>query len=193
MKNPIKFVNKGVRILTRRLREQGLKTTLVWMYGRGLPKLTGIPLLGFSRVTPQLFVGPQYGKRGRAHLKKAGIYYNVNMRIEFNDADHDLALTHYCYLPTIDDDAPTLEHLQEGIAFIQEAIRQKGKVYVHCAGGIGRAPTMAAAYLMSTGMNLDEAIATITTVRPFIKIMPPQMAQLRKLEQQLHHAEAARV
>jgi hypothetical protein len=189
MKNPFRFISKGIRILTRRLREQGLRTTLIWMYGRGLPKLTGVPLLNYSEITPHLFVGPQHGKRGKARLEDAGIAYCINMRIEYDDDMYGVALQNYCHLPTIDDDAPTMEHLHQGIAFIQQAINAGGKVYIHCAGGIGRAPTMAAAYLMSTGQTLDDAIAQIKAKRPFIKIMPPQMTQLRRLEAELFQPE----
>ena len=49
------------------------------------------------------------------------------------------------------------------------------KVYIHCGAGVGRAPTMAAAYLISTGIDLATAIASIQKVRPFIYIMPPQV------------------
>ena len=56
-------------------------------------------------------------------------------------------------------------------------------MYIHCAGGIGRAPTMAAAYLIAEGLSVDEAITYIKRVRPYIRIMPPQMHLLRKLEE----------
>lgn len=181
----IRFVKKGYSIVSRRIQEQGLKTTLIWAYGRGLSKLTGVPLLQFSEVTPDLFIGPQYNQQGKQHLLKHGIEYDVNLRIEFDDMAHDLALPHYCYLPTIDDDAVSLDHLYQGIAFIKQAHQNGGKVYIHCAGGVGRAPTMGAAYLMSTGLSLDDALAKIRRVRPFISIMPPQMAQLRLLESKL--------
>jgi len=49
---------------------------------------------------------------------------------------------------------------------------------------VGRAPTLAAAYLISTGMTLDEALATIRRTRPFINITPPQMALLVEYEAQ---------
>jgi protein-tyrosine phosphatase len=104
------------------------------------------------------------------------------MRIEFDDAEHGLALANYCYLPTIDDAAPTMAHLEEGAAFAQRVIADGGKVYIHCAGGIGRAPTMASAYFMSQGMTLDAAIELIKGPRPFINIMPPQMTRLREFE-----------
>ena len=178
----IRYPTKAYRILHRRVRDHGLKTTLIWLYGRGIPKLTGIPLLQFSRITPQIYVGPQYGKRGKTHLEKNGINADVNMRIEFDDAVHGLDLTRYCYLPTVDDDAPTMEHLQKGVEFIKQAVDAGESVYIHCAGGIGRAPTMATAYFISTGMRLDDAIALIKKTRPFIYIMPPQMERLREFE-----------
>lgn len=40
-------------ILLRRLREQGLATTLKWLYAVGIPYLTGDLPLQYSRVTPK--------------------------------------------------------------------------------------------------------------------------------------------
>lgn len=181
-KNPIRFIRKGGRILRNRLREHGLKTTLVWVYGRGIAKLTGVPPLRFSRVTPNLYVGPQYNARGKAFLEENGITAGVNLRVEYDDAAHGLAFARYCHLPVIDDAAPTLEQLAQGAAFIAAEIESGGTVYIHCAGGVGRAPTMAAAYLISTGMTLAEALALIQRVRPFILLTPPQTAQLEAYE-----------
>lgn len=169
-------------IIARRFRQQGVKTTLVWFYARGLPFMTGVPLERYSRITPEVYIGPQYRRAGKRRLEKLGITGGVNMRIEFDDAARNLALPNYCHLPTIDDDAPTLAHLQEGVAFIQRVISDGGKVYIHCAGGIGRAPTMAAAYFISQGHTLDEAIALIKKARPFISITPIQLEQLKKFE-----------
>jgi hypothetical protein len=182
MSKIIELLNKGYRIGASRVREQGLGTTLLWLYGRGLPAITGVPLLQYSQVTPQLFVGPQYRKPGLKHLQKNGINAVVNMRVEHDDQTHGLAPSFYCYLPTIDDDAPTIEHLQKGVDFISGAVNAGEKVYIHCGAGVGRAPTMAAAYLISTGLTLEAAIHTIKKVRPFIYIMPPQMAILRQWE-----------
>lgn len=175
-------VSKGVRIVYRRLTEQGIKTTAEWVYGRAAPKLTGVPLRQFSEVTEAIWVGGQINERGKAYLIERGVTNAVNMRIEYDDAERKLDLPGYCYLPTIDDDAPSMEHLQQGIKFVTEAIERAEKVYIHCAGGIGRAPTMAAAYFISTGMSLDEALTLIREVRPFISVTPPQIARLKELE-----------
>ncbi len=185
----IKKIRKAIRILRFRIRTQGIWVTLQWIVGRGIPKLTGIPLKMNSAITPTLYVGPQYNARGKRWLEKNGFTGAVNLRIEFDDALHGLELAQYCYLPTVDDAAPTLEHLKEGTHFIQDVLGQGGKVYIHCMGGIGRAPTIAAAYFISNGMTTDEAIQKIMKKRPFINITPPQQERLREFEALLHQAQ----
>jgi len=177
------LIEKGAAVLRRRLQTQGLRTTLLWAYGRGMPFITGVPMLQYGMVTPQLYVGAQFNARGKRVLEMQGFNACVNMRIEKDDAAHGLALARYLHLPTIDDDAPSVEHLDQGVAFIREIIAQQGKVYIHCGAGVGRAPTMAAAYLISEGHTLESALALIRAARPFITITPPQMARLEEWEQ----------
>lgn len=173
------LLHKGYTVGTRRVKDQGLALTFLWAYARGLPAVTGIPILKYSRVTDQLFVGPQFRANGLRYLQRAGINAVVNLRKEVDDLDRGLVPDKYCYLPTVDDQAPSLEHLDRGVDFIHEVITEGGKVYIHCGAGVGRAPTMAAAYLIATGYSLDQALAAIREVRPFIYIMPPQMEQLK--------------
>lgn len=173
---------KGRDILTRRVRSQGLRVSLIWFYSRGFSKLTGIPILRHSRITPEVYVGAQYGRLGKRKLERAGITGDVNLRTEFDDAAHGLALLHYLHLPTVDDHAPTFDNLEQGAAFIRQEIDGGGKVYIHCAGGVGRAPTQAAAYFITQGMSLDEALTLIRRTRPFIDIRPTQMEQLKQFE-----------
>lgn len=176
------MIGKAYRIISHRLRSQGIRNTARWIYGRGQPALTGVPPLQFSQITPDIFVGPQFGKRGKRLLEQAGITACVNLRIEYDDADYGLDFPQYCYLPTVDETAPTMEHLEQGAAFIKDVVEAGGKVYIHCAGGVGRAPTMAAAYFVSQGMTLDAALALIRSGRPFIDILPEQMGRLREFE-----------
>ncbi len=171
-----------VIIIVRRLRVQGVRTTFLWLYAVGTARVTGHVPLRYSRITPNLYVGPQYGRRGLATLQKAGVNASVSMRAEFDDKEHGLALTKYSYLPTIDNTAPTLEQLQEGVAFIRGIISAGGKVYVHCASGVGRAPSLAAAYLIAEGLPVDDAVKQIIQVRPFVRILPDQMERLREYE-----------
>lgn len=178
----VETTKKGAHILMRRLREQGVWVTLEWMWGRGFSYVTGMPVLKYSRITPQLYVGPQFNAAGKRKLEREGITAVVNLRTEYDDAAHGLAFPLYCYLPTVDDDSPSSEHFQTGVDFIDSVVKDGGKVYIHCKAGVGRAPTMAAAYLVSQGYTVDNAVELIKRTRPFITITPPQMAALRTYE-----------
>jgi hypothetical protein len=178
----------GLQIIAYRLRNQGLGTTLLWLYIRGVAFIRGIPFQRYTRITPTIYVGPQYRKLGKRALERWGITGSVNMRTEHDDALYGLTFDQYCHLPTVDDQAPTLDQLERGVKFIEQVLSKRGKVYIHCAGGIGRAPTMAAAYFIHQGMALEEAIALIKKTRPIIRIMPPQLEQLERFENQQRNA-----
>ncbi|MBA3874411.1 MAG: dual specificity protein phosphatase family protein, partial [Anaerolineae bacterium] len=71
------------------------------------------------------------------------------------------------------------------IVFIKEEVERGGNVYIHCAAGIGRAPTMAAAYLVSTGLTPAQSWAMIKRVRPFVRPTPGQEEQIMMLAEGL--------
>ncbi|MCJ7530218.1 MAG: dual specificity protein phosphatase family protein [Anaerolineales bacterium] len=177
----INGIKKGLDILLGRLREQGLRTTILWFYAQGISLTTGIPIMKFCQITPQIFVGPQYRRMGRRKLARLGVNSDVNMRVEFDDAKHGLAMERYCHLPTFDGEVPTLTQLNQGVAFIRQALEDGGKVYIHCAQGVGRAPTLAAAYFICQGFTPDEAVNLLKRSRPFIRISSAQMNQLKRL------------
>ena len=172
----MKKVAKGIRILWGRLTQQGLRVTVLWAADHGVRIITGAPIRGLSQITPQLHVGGQYRRRGWPRLASRGVTAVVNLRVEFDDNDAGIAPPRYLYLPTVDDNPPTLEQLHTGVAFIAEEITRGGGVYVHCGAGVGRAAVMAAAYLVSTGLSPDQAWAQIRRARPFIRPTPPQLA-----------------
>ena len=176
-----KKVIKNLGILWERLTEQGERVTALWAADHIVRIVTGAPIQSVSEVTPQLHVGGQYRERGWDRMRRRGITAVVNLRIEFDDEAARIAPPRYLYLPTVDDTAPSLEHLREGVAFIAEVIERGGAVYVHCGAGVGRAPTMAAAYLVSTGLTPEEAWAEIRRARPFIRPKPEQVYQVERL------------
>jgi protein tyrosine phosphatase (PTP) superfamily phosphohydrolase (DUF442 family) len=176
----IKATKKAVSILYGRLTEQGVRVTVVWAADHITRLITGAPIRKVSQITPQLHVGGQYRLRAWPTLAARGITAVVNLRIEFDDNDAGIAPERYLYLPCEDDHAPTLEQLHEGCAFIAEEIANGGGVYVHCKSGIGRAALMAAAYLVSTGLTVEEAWAKVTAGRPFVRPKPRQFAQVER-------------
>jgi protein tyrosine phosphatase (PTP) superfamily phosphohydrolase (DUF442 family) len=171
---------KGVSILWSRLVEQGFWDTVLWTADHAVRLTTGAPIRAVSQITNQLHVGGQYLRRGWPRLAARGITAVVNMRVEFDDREAGIAPARYLYLPTVDDHPPTLEHLRQGAAFMAEEIARGGGVFVHCGSGVGRAPAMAAAYLISTGKTADEAWEVIQKARPFVRPRPEQVAQVAR-------------
>ncbi|MEE8391920.1 MAG: dual specificity protein phosphatase [Anaerolineae bacterium] len=180
----VKKAIKGIRILLGRLGHQGLWVTVMWAADHIVRIVTGAPIRSVSQITPQLHVGGQYRRRGWSRLAARGITAVVNLRIEFDDAAVGIAPSRYLYLPTVDDEPPTLEQLREANAFIAEEIARGGGVYVHCGAGIGRAAMTAAAYLVSTGLTPEQAWARIRAARPFIRPKPVQFAQVERFAAQ---------
>ena len=97
-----------------------------------------------------------------------------------SDMDRGIGGERHLQLATVDNTPPSVEDLRRGVEFIGAELERGGKVYVHCAVGCGRAPTMAAAYLVSTGLAPDEALQRIRQVRPFIN---PTRKQQRVLDE----------
>ncbi len=137
-------------------------------------RTTGKPVWGLSAVTPQLLLGGQHYKNGYARMCEFGISAIVNMRKEHSDIENGIAGERHLQLATIDNTPPTVEDLMRGSDFIREEIERGGKVYIHCAVGCGRAPTMTAAYLISTGMSPEAALKRIKKIRPFINLTRSQ-------------------
>jgi protein-tyrosine phosphatase len=113
-------------------------------------------------------------------MEARGVTAVVNLRIEFDDKTAGIAPLRYLHLPTVDDEAPTLDQLRTGVEFIAEETAREGGIYIHCASGVGRAATMAAAYLISRGMSPDQAWMAIRKVRPFVRPTAVQIEQIER-------------
>ncbi len=145
--------------------------------------VVGVPRLKRSQITKDLFLGGQYNLRGLQRLRKLGITAIVNLReTSLYEAARYQGLA-YLHLPTVDNMPPRLEDLIRGADFVEEQIKNKGKVYIHCRQGLGRGPSMAIAYLLRKGTTFEDAFALVKSVRPFINPRPAQLVRLRELEQ----------
>lgn len=142
----------------------------------------GVPTLKRSQITANLFLGSQYSLVGLQKLKSLGVTAIVNMREHSDFAESQFEGIHYLHLPTVDNTPPPLETLIKGAEFVHKEIANGGKAYVHCRQGLGRGPTMAIAYLISTGLTFDDAFALVKSVRTFINPRPGQIQRLKELE-----------
>jgi predicted protein tyrosine phosphatase len=171
---------KDLRIVVGRLRDQGFYTTSLWLVDHIVRVVTGAPIHAMSQITPQIQLGGQHSRRGWPKLVARGVTAVVNMRIEYDDLAAGIAPPRYLHLPTVDETAPSLEHLEQGVAFMAHEIADGGTVYVHCASGIGRAATLVAAYLVRQGLTSEQAWARIQETRPYVRPEPEQIEQLAR-------------
>jgi protein-tyrosine phosphatase len=70
------------------------------------------------------------------------------------------------WFPIPDLHVPELEGLRDLVAELRARLEAGDGVVVHCGAGIGRAGTVAAALLMSLGLDHDEALERVRTSRP---------------------------
>jgi predicted protein tyrosine phosphatase len=173
-------LSKRFQHLFQTLHKQGPILTALESYEQSTRLITGAPTRRFSQITPHLHVGGQQSLRGWRLLTERGITAVISMRGELDDREQGVAPPNYLYLPTVDNHAPTLEHLTEGVQFIKTELQNGGTVYIHCWEGVGRAPTMAAAYFVSTGLPPAQAWEKISRVRPFIRPVESQINQIER-------------
>jgi hypothetical protein len=171
---------KRVQHLLQILRKQGPILTAMEGYEQSTRLLTGAPTRRFSQIMPGLHVGGQHTQKGWPILAERGITAVISLRGELDDREQDVAPPTYLYLPTVDNHAPTIEQLRDGVRFIREQLENGGGVYIHCWEGVGRAPTMAAAYFVSTGLKPEKAWERICSIRPFIRPVESQIDQIEQ-------------
>jgi protein-tyrosine phosphatase len=116
-------------------------------------------------ITDRIAVGGGiWNDENMAELVRLGVTHVINMQIEFDDRPlaegYPVSVLHN---PTDDDFQPKPPHLfQKGVEFALEALdHPRGKVYIHCAAGVHRAPMMTLAVLRVLGWDLQKAKSEI--------------------------------
>lgn len=112
-------------------------------------------------VTDRIAVGGGiWNDDNMAELVRHGVTHIIDMQIEFDDRPlaepYDVKVL---FNPTDDDFMPKPPQLfQAGVDFALEALEvPDGKVYIHCAAGVHRAPMMTLAILRVLGWPLQKA------------------------------------
>src|SRR5262249_10616207 len=81
-------------------------------------------------------------------------------------------------IPVQDVSAPTLEQLEQFAKHV-DGLPPGTKMIVHCEGGTGRTGTFAAAYWITKGLTVADALMRVRNARPHAVETPAQEEILR--------------
>ena len=138
--------------------------------------------MNFSHITDDLLIGTTPSAEDYNQLRDLGVRLVINMRVEFRPRKdmHPTPLK-LLWLPTFDSPlVPIPVHaLKRGAEAALETIRNGGRVYAHCAGGVHRAVTMGACILIAQGYEPQSAMELVKEKRavadPFAFYIRPRI------------------
>ncbi|XP_020776776.2 dual specificity protein phosphatase 13-like [Boleophthalmus pectinirostris] len=149
------------------------------------------PAEPFNLVWPNLYIGDESVARDKPTLSSLGITHIINAaagRYRINTGQQfysDLGLK-YLGVEAADHPDFNLEpYFMPSAEFIDSALKENGKVFVHCAMGVSRSGALVLSYLMTfQGLTLVEAITALRLNRD---IGPNSgfLEQLRQLDKSL--------
>lgn len=146
------------------------------------------PVAPFNLVWPGLYIGDESVARDKPALSSLGITHIVNAaagRHRINTGQQFYSDMEITYFGVEAADHPEFNldpYFRPSAEFIDSALKETGKVFVHCAMGVSRSGALVLSYLMITqGLSLVEAV---TAVRLNRDIGPNSgfLEQLRQLD-----------
>lgn len=135
--------------------------------------------LSFNQITDHIFIGNNVCCQVHFDSELLEFGIEVDISLEKERIDEPYGVEMFTWIPVTDHTAPTQDQLRYGVSAIDQSVQMNKKVYVHCQNGHGRAPTLVAAYFISRGEGVDEAIARIAKKRPEIHLEDVQVTALR--------------
>ena len=138
--------------------------------------------LDYHKITEYIYIGTNQCCQTHFDERLLKKKIRADISLEKNRLDVPFGVDYYLWLPVADHKAPTARQLELGIAMLRFCVKHRIPVYVHCKQGHGRAPTLVAAYLMTTGMKAAQAISYIKKQRPITHLNPIQVNALLRFE-----------
>ncbi len=135
--------------------------------------------LEYNYITDGIFIGTNQCCQTHfdEKLKKEGITADISLEEERIDAP--FGVDFYVWIPVKNHTPPAPDQLKFGVSTLEKFVQMGKKVYVHCKNGHGRAPTLAAAYLISKGKSPEEAEEFIKSKRPSMHLEDVQRQALK--------------
>jgi hypothetical protein len=141
--------------------------------------MSQIPILESYWVIPDQFLAGEYpghyaekiARQKISSFLEAGIADFIDLTHSYELAPYEPLLKElaplyeldirYTRIPIRDRGIPTIETMLEILDTIDEAIKRKRKVYVHCWGGIGRTGIVVGCFLVRHGEQPKQALAQV--------------------------------
>lgn len=140
--------------------------------------------LNMSWVNSHLAVGGRVHPGDIKALALSGITHVVDTRSEYSDDKEALARENIelLYLPAPDTYPLSIEQLMQGSAWVDERIKQGGRVLIHCEHGVGRSVLLTSAVLVYEGMHARDALELIKEKRWQASPNQRQVNRLKEFE-----------
>jgi Dual specificity phosphatase, catalytic domain len=114
-------------------------------------------------ILPDLFLGDRGDASDRGRLRQRGITHVVNCSREL--PCHFEGEFEYLWLRMDDPDPAFADKIAAFCEFIDTG-RERGKVMVHCTGGVSRSPAVILAYLCYLEGSLEQAVGRLSRAVP---------------------------
>lgn len=134
--------------------------------------------LNVSQVEPLLFVGGEFSTAQWPRLHALGIRAVLSLQAEREDQFVDPLPARVLRLHVEDFYPPSIDQLHQAVVFLRQNHADHLSTLIHCHAGVGRAPLTTAAFLMTRGLSVAEALERIQRARPIIRLNERQQRRL---------------
>ncbi len=143
-----------------------------------------------SQVAQGLWVGGVATPHRWRVLQDLGVRAVVTLTREFAPPRWYQSASHLLWLPVRDRACPDWSQLTAGCDFVDRCQASEVGVFVSCGSGVGRAPTLCAAWLMRRGQARDRALEALRQARSVAAPTPEQRLGLQAWEIGVHTANS---
>lgn len=137
-----------------------------------------------DQIEEHLYLGNIKAASDDAFLKK----YNITCIVEIHDAYRNkkrIPGAEYCTMQFDDRNFVDIKpYIQIANKFIDEKIKQKKSVLVHCSGGVSRSAAIVIGYLIFKGSTFEEAFKLVRRKRSVVDMNYGFRDQLIEFEKQ---------
>ena len=153
-----------------------------WVPERRVCVPKSLPIVG---LTSSVFISSYHAAKDLEILRAVGITHILNLAPARQCPNLYVDDFTYCAIPLPDNPCTDLAgYLPEAVEFIDSAVKEGGKVLVHCLRGKSRAPTIACAYLISIlTFPTDKALKLLKKKQPFADPNFGFISQLKTIRQ----------